>query len=85
MVLEVGDQAWMLDAGMGDGVTWVTSSAPQPVRLMWADNCAEIVNFTAEPNARYLIRFSADGTANATRTDMTHMGPGLGEARSSPC
>lgn len=85
IVLEVGSQAWVFEPGMGDGVVMVSSSIGLHVRVLWVDGCSEIVTFTAEPNERYEVRFSADGTATAQQTETTNMGPGLNEAEASPC
>lgn len=85
IVVELGDEAWILEPGLRDAVVMVSSSSTLPGRLLWADDCSQIATFTGEPNGRYEVLFSADGTATIRQVEATSMGPGLGESRASPC
>lgn len=87
MVLEVGDQAWVLPPGLGGGTVFVSSNTSQRVRVLWAGSCSLVTSFTAEPSGLYVIRVNAEGIATIRdRTDQAiPMGPGIGEASVSPC
>lgn len=85
IVLEIGDDAWTLDPGLGGGTVVVSSGAAITARVLWADDCTEIVSFAAEPGERYQIRFDVQGRATAQPVESTELGPGLGEAQESPC
>jgi len=87
IVLEAGEQAWVLPTGLGGGTVFVSSTTSQSVRVLWAGSCSLVTSFTAKPSGLYEVRVPAQGIA--TVRDLSHesiqMGPGLGEASVSPC
>lgn len=85
IVLEVGDQAWVLAPDLGGGTVLVSGSTALRVRVLWADDCRAIASFSAEAGARYIVRFSVDNEVTVEQVESVEMGPGLGEPTTSPC
>lgn len=70
LVLDVGATQWRVGAGGAMAAAFHTRS---PVRLVAADTCATIVEFTAAPGSRWVIRFPATGNDPAIE-DWTDLG-----------
>ena len=87
IVLEVGEQAWMLPPGLGGGTVFVSSLTSLQVRVLWAGSCSLVTSFIAKPSGLYEVRVPAQGSATVRdRTDEAiAMGPSIGEASVSPC
>jgi hypothetical protein len=87
IVLEVGEQAWMLPPGLGGGTVFASSLTSLQVRVLWAGSCSLVTSFIAKPSGLYEVRVPAEGSATVMdRTDEAiAMGPSIGEASVSPC
>ena len=85
--LEVGDDAWRIDAINGGGVTTVPLRSPTVVRVRGLSDCVPVVRFVAAPGRAYFIRFAADGSAHVEDWTNEGMdsGPALGDPTSRVC
>ena len=80
--LEIGRDAWTINATNGGGVTTVALSEPTIVRVRRLSDCVPVVRFVAEPGRFYYIRFAANGTARVE--DWTKEGMDSGPALGNP-
>lgn len=80
--LEVGRDAWRVDAIHGGGVTTVALNVDTVVRLRRLSDCAPLVRFVAVPGRNYFIRFAANGSARVE--DWTGQGMDAGPALGDP-
>lgn len=80
--LEIGGDAWLVNAIHGGGVTTVSLSRPTVVRVRRLADCAPVVRFVASPGRAYTIRFAASGSARVE--DWTGQGMDAGPALGDP-
>jgi len=88
LTLEIGDQAWTLEPGNGDGVAWPRESSEQPVRLVRSADCHVLASFTAPLDTRWQVRVTSETEAvvsQVTEGVAFPWGPGLGETSPSGC
>jgi len=85
--LEVGHDAWRIDAINGGGVTTVPLTSATVVRVRRLSDCAPVVRFVARPGRDYYIRFAAGGTARVEDWTGEGMdaGPALGDPSAPVC
>jgi hypothetical protein len=86
-VLEVGDDAWQINARNGGGVTALPLAGRTIVRVRRLPDCTPVVRFVATPGGSYFIRFGADGSARVEDWTGQGMdsGPALGDPVASTC
>jgi hypothetical protein len=80
--LEIGRDAWVINATNGGGVTAVPLSQPTVVRVRRLSDCTPVVRFVAQPSRDYTIRFASDGSARVE--DWTGRGMDSGPALGDP-
>ncbi len=80
--LEVGRDAWRIDAINGGGVLSLPLASRAIVRVRRLSDCVPVVRFTAVPGRSYFIRFAASGTARVE--DLTGQGMDSGPALGDP-
>lgn len=85
--LEVGHDAWRIDAMHGGGVLSLPLRSRTIVRVRRLSDCAPVVRFVAVPGRDYYIRFAADGTARVEDWTAQGMdaGPALGDPSPPAC
>lgn len=85
--LEIGLDAWTINALNGGGVTTVALSEPTIVRVRRLSDCVPVVRFVALPGRDYYIRFAADGTPRVEDWTAEGMdaGPALGDPGAAVC
>ena len=80
--LEIGRDAWVINAIHGGGVTAVPLSRHTVVRVRRLSDCTPVVRFVAEPGRDYTIRFASTGSARVE--DWTGRGMDSGPALGDP-
>ena len=80
--LEIGRDAWVINATSGGGVTAVPLSRPTVVRVRRLSDCTPVVRFVAQPGRDYTIRFASNGSARVE--DWTGQGMDSGPALGDP-
>ena len=80
--LEVGRDAWQIDAIHGGGVTALPLTSATVVRVRRVSDCTPVVRFVAVPGRDYFIRFAASGAARVE--DWTGQGMDAGPALGDP-
>ena len=80
--LEIGRDAWVINATNGGGVTAVSLSRPTVVRVRRLSDCKPVVRFVAQPGRDYTIRFASNGSARVE--DWTDQGMDSGPALGDP-
>jgi hypothetical protein len=85
--LEVGHDAWRIDAVHAGGVTALPLTSPKVVRVRRLSDCAPVVRFVAVPGRNYYVRFAADGSARVEDWAGQGMdsGPALGDPTARVC
>ncbi|MHB8959195.1 MAG: hypothetical protein ACYDAN_06180 [Candidatus Limnocylindrales bacterium] len=85
--LEIGNEAWRVDATHGGGVTTLSLTTPTVVRVRRLADCAPVVRFVATPGRDYYIRFASDGSARVEDWTSEGMdaGPALGDPSAPVC
>ncbi len=81
-MLEIGRDAWIINATNGGGVTAVPLGQPTVVRVRRLSDCAPVVRFVAQPGRDYTIRFASSGSARVE--DWTGQGMDSGPALGDP-
>jgi hypothetical protein len=80
--LEIGHDAWRVDAINGGGVVSLPLTSTTIVRVRRLADCAPVVRFVAVPGRNYYIRFAASGSARVE--DLTGQGMDAGPALGDP-
>jgi len=80
--LEIGHDAWRVDAIHGGGVVSLPLTSTAIVRVRRLSDCAPLVRFVAVPGRNYYIRFAANGSAGVE--DLTGQGMDSGPALGDP-
>ena len=85
--LEIGHDAWRIDAIHGGGVASLPLTSPTIVRVRRLEDCAPVVRFVAAPGRNYYIRFAANGAARVEDWTGQGMdsGPALGDPSAPVC
>ena len=81
--LEIGNEAYPVDANDGGGVASVEVVKPTIVRLRRLPDCAPIVRFVGQPGGRYVIRMSSAGSPRVEDWQGLGLdaGPALGQGQ----
>jgi hypothetical protein len=80
--LEIGHDAWRVDAINGGGVISLPLTTTAIVRVRRLADCAPVVRFVAAPGRNYYIRFAVNGSARVE--DLTGQGMDSGPALGNP-
>ena len=85
--LEIGRDAWTVNATNGGGVTTLPLTKSAIVRVRRLSDCVPVVRFVAQPGRDYYIRFDPHGAARVEDWTGEGMdaGPALGDPAAPVC